>query len=251
LKLDCLSATRINTFVKCPLQYHAVYELGYRDDVQHPLAVMGTAVHKMMEIYVKDWLRGQRSEDEDPLKLREAVCKRYKVDTSLHGLIDELGGNAVRWGYFRNLESTKGCEIPFNKKLSDGTPITGYIDRLDIDGNTADIIDIKTQKREFSDEELNGNWQAKMYDVAVRLMYPEVTKTRISFWMLRHMVQRVSFDNFSAARNEEELMDMAEQIRNCSEPKGNITPLCQWCPYVNDCKVYKGGIKSQFKGFNK
>ncbi len=41
MKLEHLSASRIKTFKKCTLEYHAVYELGVKEGDPHPLTIMG------------------------------------------------------------------------------------------------------------------------------------------------------------------------------------------------------------------
>ena len=48
MKVEHLSASRIDTYYQCQLKYHAIYDLGLKGDT-HPLTVMGSAVHWMFE----------------------------------------------------------------------------------------------------------------------------------------------------------------------------------------------------------
>jgi RecB family exonuclease len=148
--------------------------------------------------------------------------------------------NAVDWGYFRNIEHTVGCEIRFSFKLRDGTKVVGVIDRLDVMAPRADVLDLKTQKRELDDAKLMDNWQARIYNMGARELHPEVTESvSASFWVLRHRVQRVWLHQVHADRDRDELMRIADKIRDCKEPVPSPSGLCPWCPAYAECDAAK------------
>lgn len=244
MKLEYLSASRISTFLQCPMKYHAVYELEMRDVTKHPLVVMGSAVHKIMELSTRarmlghDWLR-------DPVNIAESVFCKYKVESNLWDLGIKLVQNAVEWGYFDNISHTIGCELECMGELSDGILYKGIIDRLDIRGRYANIIDLKTQKRLFSKAKLNKNWQAMIYDLAIRDKYPQVENVTVSFWVLRHKIQEVSFDVAQSVINRSMLEEKVKQIRECESPVCKSSPLCQWCPYDIKCSKQEESIKER------
>lgn len=246
--LDHLSASRIKTFEQCQMKYHAVYELKL-PETPHPLTLMGSSVHSMLELSSKARMAGQRRERwHDPMVFKQAAMRKFKVDDSLSSLIDELIDNAKRWGYFRNIHKTIGCELEFKLVLADGTNVSGFIDRLDLHIPEADIIDIKTQKKAFENDELRNNWQAKIYNMAVRELYPKITgKVSVSFWVLRHMVQKTWLTLEDAGLTNKSLMIVADQIRSCTDPIARPSGLCPYCPYYKDCKAANGNLKSRLK----
>lgn len=247
MKLTMLSYSRLRTFEECQLKYHAIYELKLEDEA-HPLGTMGTAVHQAMEISTRARMLRRHEALWDPLRLIERVCSKHRVEKDLRPLAAELVQNALRWGYFNKVSNAGGCEEYFIVELADGTKVRGYIDRLDF-GEQTDILDLKTQKRLFSQEELNDNWQARIYNVAVRKAHPGKVSDRltVSFWMLRHEVQRVSLTSLDAERDERRLIEKADEIRECTDPRPNPTPLCQWCPYCDECPGPKMNLKQRLK----
>lgn len=241
MKLDKLSASRIKTFEQCPMKYRAIYEEGY-EETPHPLAVMGTCVHNGAERIVKEIIDGaEYSRISD--KVTEE-CKKHSVSKENTELAVRLADNAVNWGYLRNLQDCAGVELEFNENLPDGTPVRGYIDRLDIHDDWADIIDLKTQKRAFDEDNLRSEWQSIIYNWGARRIHPEITgNARISYWVLRHWVQRCWMNADDAKHAEDELMKKAEEIRSCDSPEPNPSPLCKWCPKKPDCP-YAGKLRN-------
>jgi len=233
MNVEYLSASRIKTFETCALKYHAIYNLQQVEEV-HVAARFGSAVHRMMEKATLALMT--KAGSTNPLDYKVASCGEFSVETEYWGLIDSLVANALGWGYFRNIGRTKGVEVEFLFELEDGTNVKGFIDRLDVFGGTADIIDLKTQKNAFEPSELTGNWQARIYNVAVRKKFPEVTeKLSVSFWVLRHRVQRVYLTAEDAERDCVVLMDKAREIRACSNPRPSPSGLCRFCLYREQC----------------
>lgn len=246
MNLPYLSASRIKTFEQCQLKYHALYDLNLVE-TSHPLALMGSAVHLMFEKATRVRM-GACAGSQDPMSYKAEACKEFSVPVEFWTLIDELVKNCVDWGYFRNIARTKGCELELNCQLADGTPVKAIIDRLDIWEDKAEIIDLKTQQKQFEPEELVGNRQARIYNWAARKSFPEATgKTTVSFWVLRHQVQKVYLTAEDAARDENELMEKAKEIRNCAEPKPSPSALCQFCVYKDKCPMTGASIKKMLK----
>jgi len=168
------------------------------------------------------------------------------MSTELMPLAKELWTNAIDWGYFRRVDRAVGVEVPFLCRLTDDVSIKGFIDRLDLWADEADIIDLKTQKSAYNNETLHKNWQARIYNIAVRHKYPQVTgKACVSFWVLRHHVQRVWLSAADAGRDEIVLADKVTEIRAIDKPTVSPSPLCQWCPYTKKCKGKNLGIKER------
>jgi CRISPR/Cas system-associated exonuclease Cas4 (RecB family) len=199
-----------------------------------------------------DWEIDPSSESCNPLTYKKEAMEEFKVDREHSKLIDDLMGNAERWGYFRNIKRTAGCELEFFIDLADGTKVKGFIDRLDLNGPEADIIDIKTQKNLFTDEELKDNWQAMIYNLATRVKYPEVTgRASVSFWVLRHQVQKVWLSSHDAEAAKEKLMEVAKEIKECDKPEAKPSYLCNYCGYKSQCTNAQDNTKSRKSSWNR
>ncbi len=238
MKLEHLSASRIKTFEQCEMRYYAKYCLQMPEPPPHPLTLVGSALHKMFEKATLARMNNEDEERHEPRFWRDETCNKYRVSLDNRQLLTELTKNALQWGYFRQLSLTKGCEIHFNLKLDDGTKVTGYIDRLDVAPPRGDVIDLKTQKAEMDDKLLSKDWQSRIYNIAARDLYPEITEgVSISFWLLRHRVQRVWMHPSHAKQDREELIRVADKIRSCDNAEPSSSALCRWCPLYGQCEA--------------
>ena len=247
MKLKHLSASRIKTFYKCELEYFAKYDLGVEEGHTHPLTIMGKAYHKVFEDATS--ARMQDKEGQDPFELIDPAMQEYGVEEQYRSLLVDLTQNAIDWGYFRKVHQCHSVETEFSELLPDGTPVVGFIDRLDLlTGNRADIIDLKTQKRKFTESQLENNWQADIYNWALRRLMPDVTGVvDVSFWVVRHHVQRVTRTLDDAKRIEDVLLATAAEIRACTEPTFTTSALCNWCLYKNECPSRNENLKQRLK----
>ena len=249
MKLESLSASRIKTFEQCELKYHAVYELHLPEEEVHPLTLMGSAIHRMLEratLAAKDKGAIIGEGPSDPFTYKAEACRKFSVPVEHWDTMDDLVRNALTWGYFRAIAHCSNCELRCQFHLPDETPVNGIIDRLDLFSDWADIIDIKTQKNAFEPQELRDNWQARIYNIAVRVDHPEVTgKVSVSFWVLRHQVQRVWLTEQDAENDILRLTEKAASIRACVSPKASPSGLCPWCPNHENCSLSKSGIKAR------
>lgn len=244
MKVDHISYSGIGTYEQCPLKYYAIYELGLPKLPPHPLTDMGSAVHLMLEKAAQAERAG--AECSDPMLWKREAMDKFCVGSDLSELIDELIANAIRWGYFRNIHRNVGCEVETEFSLSDGTKVCGKMDRIDLMAPSADVIDIKTQKKEFDDSTLQDNWQARIYNIGARQLHPEITgDVSVSFWVLRHRVQRVKKTSGDVATDLVQIEKKVGEIRACTNPVGNPTALCQWCPYEKQCPTLNGSARSR------
>jgi putative RecB family exonuclease len=253
MKVDNISASGIKTYKQCPLKYYAVYDLELPKPPPHPNTVMGSALHSMMEMATKQRIqKGSDPARHDPMFWKQTAITTHKVEPHLHTLIDELVANAVRWGYFRNIHRTVGCEVAIDFHLPDGTPVTGFIDRLDLMLPDVDIIDLKTQKNDFEQDELDDNWQARIYNIGARRIRSEITgKATVSFWVLRHQVQRVTLTSKDAENDIGRIAKVVDEIRACKDPEGKPSGLCPWCPYDKQCPVKNSTARERFRKVKK
>lgn len=244
MKVEHLSASRIKTYEQCQLKYHAIYDLKVPEGEPHPLTIMGKAIHWVFEDGVLKMIGGQVV---NLLETVEPACEKFKVDADLWPLALELVGNGIRWGALRRVGSTMECEVGFDVELAEDVKAVGYIDRVDSMAGGLDVLDYKSQKREFDDAKLPEDWQARIYNIAVRDKYAVTGNVRVSFWVLRHRVQRVLKTAEDARRDRKVLIDLAAEIRACDDPVASPSALCPWCPYLPRCAEAKKSKKQRFK----
>lgn len=247
MKFERLSASSIKAYYQCPYQFYLHYDQNLPEEGEpHPLTLMGSSLHSMSEKAILAHIN--KTGSTNPLDYKTEACKEFKVLQEHMPLLDEFVKNLYTWGYFRNLHRVVGCEIEFDFNLSDGTLVKGYIDRLDLFNDTADIIDLKTQRKAFEPEELSDNWQARIYNIAVRKKYPQVTnKLSVSFWVVRHQVQKVQLTAEDAINDEGRLLAVSQEIKACTDPKPCPTALCQWCGWKSRCPLSGANIKTKLQ----
>jgi putative RecB family exonuclease len=244
MEINYLSASRIKTYQQCQLKYYAIYEEKLEQGPPHPLTVMGSALHNGFEYGVKELMDGNKANF--PALVKKS-CASLMVSKPNADLAVELTNNALNWGYLRNIDYCVGVEISFYEELPDGTKVKGFIDRFDRPPQMPDIIDLKTQKNAFEGD-VKDEWQSVAYNWASRKLYPDIKgDVRVSYWVLRHRVQRCWMNDDDAKRGEDALMAVAEEIRSCTDPKPTPSPLCQWCPKQADCPASRENAKDRLK----
>ena len=245
MELEHLSPSRIKTFYQCQLQYHAKYDLKIEEPPPHPLTTMGLAVHQVFEDGFNEITNGR---DYDFVSNIGPICNKLGVSLENALIAKTLVENAIKWGYLRNIDRCIGVEVPFLEELPDGTKVKGLIDRLDY---VPEIIDLKTQKREFDD--VKSQWQSKIYNWALRKIRPEFSEdtVRMSYWVLRHRVQRCELTASDANEAEGLLMSVADEIRSCDDPKAYPSALCQWCLYREKCPSANLSRRERFNKYKR
>ena len=227
------SASSLKTWDTCPLQFYADKVLKTPRTEPHDLTKVGSAVHLAFE----------RSKDSGGTSeaLPEACEDSGVVSADYINMADELTKTCNDWGWWDGIEDLDLCEPEqeFLIDLGDGVKVKGFIDRLDIKGNTATILDIKTQARKFTVDQLRENLQADIYNLAARKLFPQIHgPIRVEFWVLRHEIQAVPRTEEDAAKTEAMLRDRGGEILAWPEekhPPAHIGNHCRWCNYADEC----------------
>jgi RecB family exonuclease len=247
MKLTHLSASRIQTFEQCQMKYHATYDLELPQPPSHPNTLLGSAVHEMFEMATVARMKGADEAMQEPTFYLGDAFRTHKVKPSLTDVALQMTQDCKDWGYFRNIARTVGCEVEVDFVLSDDTKVTGFIDRLDVWDGTADIIDLKTGAHMYDDEELERNWQARIYSIAARKMHEITDEVTVSFWFLRHQVRKVIRTKAEAVADEKRLLTIANDIRSCTEPTVTPSGLCKWCPMYDTCEAAHESKRARIK----
>ena len=231
-----ISASSVKTWNNCRLQFYAEKILKVERRPLHPLTKMGIAVHEAFE---------KGTENKSYMDHISEACNSQSLDEDLVGKSAELCKTCEDWGWWNGVDELDHCipEYEFLVDLGEGIHVKGFIDRLDIKGNTATILDIKTQSKKFSSNELKNNLQADIYNLATRINFPAIQEPiRVEFWVLRHEIQAVTRTKEDAMRTKEYLLKVGRDILDHPQDehpqptKGNN---CRWCDYQTSCPEWQ------------
>lgn len=228
-----ISASLLGTFEQCELKYHAIYDLGIREEKEekHPAARVGSAVHSVLEKIIQD----------KKVPNIQKICEKELVEPDDIKKVKQFVKNAVNTGYLYNLENVVDVEYYFKlTNIVEGIPVKGFIDRLDIDGDKALVIDIKTNRKAYTQKELKNNWQAKIYTIAVRKRFPQVKEVDTIFWFVQPKERKIiTIMPEQSEKDEKELVKIYNKICKINKPKPKKNSFCKWCLYKEECPLFK------------
>ncbi|NKY43371.1 RecB family exonuclease [Nocardia cerradoensis] len=256
-----LSPSRAIDFKQCPLKYRLraidrIPETPGRD------AVRGTVVHAVLES-----LYGLPSGERVPERaaaLVEPAWQRLLADRPEIEVVLEQGGlppfldevsRLVR-GYY-HLENPTGfdpesCESLVEVRLADGSPLRGYVDRIDIapDGRLR-VVDYKTGRTPAPDAEQKALFQLKFYAL---IMYRTrgVAPAELRLLYLRDgQILTYAPDADELVRFERILSALWAAITTAGRD-GDFPPRpgwsCKFCEYRSLCPAY-GGTPPPYPGW--
>lgn len=225
-----MSATKLQTYLTCPLKYYALYELGIEEQMW-PSTTIGIVTHRIMENITKD----RKVPD------IEGMCAKYRMYSNEVELVKKLVRDTVSNGYFTSHRDIYGCELRFKYEL-DNIKISGVIDRLDKIGDTVRIIDLKTGKVPYTPEELDNSCQKKIYAVAAGRMFDDVRNMEVIFWFVRNQViQNIKITDDMISQYEKDIAGIVRKISEDDSPAPVKNKYCTICCYRKiGCPLYKG-----------
>ena len=231
MDLPHLSASSLKTWGTCKLQFYADKVLQVPRQEPHELTKMGSAVHYAFE----------RSENKDAISKIPETCEELELTEELSELATTLTQTCEDWGWGEGIDELDHCisEQEFLIDIGEGVKLKGFIDRLDIKGNQATILDIKTQSKKFTEEELRKNLQADIYNLAARKLFPQIQGViSVEFWVLRHEIQSVNRTEKDAEETANRLREQGAKMLawdSDKHPDASAGNHCKWCNYLDQC----------------
>lgn len=176
-----LSASSINSYLECGLQYKFSRVDKLKPDFTADTLVYGSAIHKAIEYVQTNRLFGDSTSPQEAAEFFEKQWReaaegneniQYRKGTSFKSLLAQ--GRKLMSVYVEAFPDT-GCNVlaleePFELKLEGvDIPIIGVMDMVEEDDSgTIIITDHKTAARAFSSEEIDKNFQLTVYHMAAR-----------------------------------------------------------------------------------
>ena len=234
-----LSASKIEMYRKCPLQFKFCHILHVPGMAGGPIHV-GVAVHAVLEKIAKRRMNGETTSEEQALELLE----RRWVPTNFGSKknADEYWAKAksmvrtfMEWDEKEAARGATvvGAEQKFELEL-DGLKFAGKIDRVDRepDGRYA-VIDYKTGKPGRS--KTAGDVQMSLYALAAKGIYGELPARAMQLFVRDGREVPNAVDAEAVARERASIMESARAILNEEFPAKPDYMACGWCDYMDIC----------------
>lgn len=226
-KETTISASKIKTFESCSWKFYCNYTLRLPEKTNLG-ALQGTCVHTILELLLKERHRDKYIQMTTNGPESSPVIDRYvRKYVKANGMpeesvaaIQEMALVGLTTDYFCKGGEMREPEFAFD--ISSENPkyrIKGFMDKAAIYGDWHRVVDFKSSKQVFKDEELTDNVQAKMYSLASKKLWPEL-KPVVDFIFLQFPsdpVKRVKFSDAQLNDFEEYLGEVYEKIENFTE----------------------------------
>jgi len=235
-----LSATKINKYETCPLQYKFSQIDGIPGKPAKPYFKLGNVVHRVLEIFHNEGFTKKRD-------LVRLLNENWDSGGFVFGQEEEQNRqDALKMldNYYEFLQKNEvnlfSSEKLFTFKLAN-CDVSGKCDRIDVNElGEIKIIDYKTSKRQKTEKELKKDIQMAIYAMYAQLEKNESNESKklgkvpkeLSQLFLRHENPEVTinFTNEELAQFREKIEAIAHKIR-----KGDFHPQkgnhCQFCDY--------------------
>ncbi|HBC7266317.1 TPA: RecB family exonuclease [Corynebacterium striatum] len=256
-----LSPSRASDYKQCPL----LYRFRAIDKLPEPKTlaqVKGTLVHAVLENTHK-LPREQRDYPTAVKMIKPEWEKMVAADSELKELVPDdatldffVSARDLVKGYFQ-MENPQGfdaqeCEMYVDTVLSNGVPVRGFIDRVDVaPTGEVRVVDYKTGKKPLPRYSQDAQFQMRFY----ALVYWRILGTIPA--QLRLMYLKVLDSMFLAPTREEleyferDLGDLWAKIEGDGKEgvfRPKTSKLCGWCSFQKLCPEF-GGTPPEYPGW--
>lgn len=250
------SHSKISTFENCPYQYKLKYvdklKSYYETGVE---AFMGAIVHDVLELLHKEKNQGKILSKGDLFRIYNEMWEEKfsdKVLIARKGTVADdyrkMGMVFIRDYYdqFHPFENLKviGLETQDRLELKDGSKWHIRIDKLCVDENgNYYVCDYKTNGRMKEQEEADVDRQLAMYSIWVKEKYKDAKDIKLVWHMLKF--KETVFSERTDQQLEKLHDEIVEKIAKVEQAEqendfpANVSKLCEWCLYQNQCSFYQ------------
>ena len=235
------SASKIDLYKRCPLQFKFRYALHVPGQPGAPLEI-GAAVHAVLEQIAKRRANGEATSEEQALDLLEKHW-RYDGFDSERRLKEGRDAAAAMIRTFMRWDreaADRGSEIvgveqEFKMDM-DGIKFVGKMDRVDKgpDGRYV-VTDYKTGKTPTKKSEIAHDVQMNLYALAAKSIYGELPDKTMQLFVLKDKEVPNKIDAGTLDKEKEAILGMARAILDGKFPANPSYQGCRWCDYVQIC----------------
>ncbi|WP_333618881.1 RecB family exonuclease [Dietzia sp.] len=256
-----LSASRAADYRQCPL----VYRFRAIDKLPEPKTraqVLGTTVHTALEnLYA---LPQEKRTAAEAKRLAEAEAETAVAEGGIAADViapeDTARFRSDAAGLVRGLYvvedptrfSPHSCEDYLLTATAGGTPLHGFVDRIDIaPTGEVRVVDYKTGKLPRPGYESGPLAQMRFYALMYFLLQKEIPAQLKLIYLKAGSSLTLSPDEHMLSRTADELDSLWEQIERDGE-NGTFEPktskLCGWCDHKAHCPAF-GGEAPEYPGW--
>lgn len=245
----------INSMHYCRLWAWMTYKQrlqGYKN----PFAKLGIVLHNVLEDYGKYCVENKI--DTDYAKFDEIKYKylnelqENQIQEAL--LILENIKNNFNWSSYNEFEIIdleKRYAINSDLEITDDPNpyLSGGIDLVYIDGDTAYIVDYKSVRAIYTRQYMKDSLQRRIYALLIMKKYPQINTTKFAFNFIRYGYQSEYFD---IHRDELETLEplikneveaLMELLREENPPEPSAGDHCVLCESRANCPAYKNAFE--------
>lgn len=240
MKIDYLSASRIETYLQCPKKYYYIYELERQTDSDNTR--FGTLIHRVLESALIANPAPDNPKDYCKIKFKEWWPESGILTLSYFDIGYELLDKFFNYNYYYQWRENilVPPEFEFNIQLNEDVKVIGFIDLLvKKNKNTLNVIDFKTSVIPKTIKEAQTDLQMSIYYLAVNTLFPEYENIDLTLFYLRHEPVTTTRSKEYIQMLKDYLIAIYYQIRNDTTIKPNPSPLaCSFCPGKNECEAF-------------
>lgn len=258
------SHSQIGTYRTCPLKYKydKIDGLGKTTKETSLSLVLWTAVHAALEFVYKQRTNLKTPDISQMLQRYTSIFNKECAESSTEFLDEEKatflerGRTYLTWYrsvyYPFDQAITMAVEQSFSIKLDDHISFSGYIDRIDVDGDCLRIIDYKTSKQLEPDDADTHRQQLTLYALGMLQKYgtkfARIEASLIYLHLQKEITRTIWADEMQATR--ERYLDHAHEIdaakiRLLKDPENpeifrpQVGKHCDFCPFQMICPKRK------------
>ena len=245
LTLTPLSYSRLDSYAQCHSRYFYTYvHLAPRSFAPH--AVLGNVIHTSLENVLE--------KDVKVADIADALIEEYEIqkkEWDPDSLIPEdlLQSGEVMLNEFIDRHSHESFAIEAKEmgfSIVIGTYlVSGYIDRVDIIGDTVYIFDYKSGRHEVSQKNVPDNLQLGLYAVAARAKFPGKKIHASLYYLKSGRIKGHLFTDEEMDAVEARVIKTASELieDNTYQPTTN-TRLCPWCDHAKS-EICPTGVRAR------
>jgi RecB family exonuclease len=242
LSLVDFSYSRIDTYNYCPAKYFYSY-IDKQPRGFAPHAALGNIIHTVLE----NSLDNDKQLDIDLLK-QEYANNIPVYDPN--SLIDEKlidAGNVMIDDFFDLHHDTEfnifAKELEFSFVIGSYL-IRGFIDRVDLQGDTVTIVDYKTGSKEVANKDVENNIQLGIYALAVSRMFPDKKIKAFLYYLRSGRYKGLEFTPEKLEDIKQNIIDSIYKIINDTnyKPTPNARQ-CNWCDHAKSGACATGAYR--------
>lgn len=245
------SFTRFQIFDNCPLAYFLTYIKKVKGTTSLAL-LYGRLIHKIIAEYDRHLLRNNLSTD---ITIIPEITKKVFFEPETEQKDFYKKGSGLSAKHFQDIldimevfasahifkpDTTVGIEEKLKLQIEPDTTLWMIIDRLEISGNEALIVDYKTDWAIRSEAEIKKDLQMLMYCWGVLQVYPQIERFKVAMEFVRHAVTvKAEHELDRVAKVGEIIEKTIEKIEGTTVFDPSPGAACTYCGHASNCPVIK------------